>query len=154
MRKHLYQFLALVCLLGVIAIWFFDGYMGIYDTLTVDQGKREQEIELYQWLKADGAWAASGKWGTNVPFHYEVDNRQFSNYAADIEVSLWHDGEKLRHLISQPLLIDAFGEAEVEWVLDTAEIEPSAPVGNSFYEYTIIIRWGETERKLSFYIVQ
>ena len=152
MRRNLYLGLSIACFLSVIALYFFDGYMGLYDTLTLNAGKYEQKVELYQWLWGGGAYPADIRWGEKGFFHYEVDNRQFSTYSADVEVSVWHGGEKMRDLLSQHISVGAFDKVGLEWTLDTVELESCAPKEYSYYEYAVIISRGEAERKLRFYI--
>ncbi len=152
MRRYLYLCLGLACFFGFLAIFFVDGYMGIFDTLEVNSGRYPQRIEHYQWLRGGGTWSALVEWGEKGFFSYEVANRQFSSYTADIDVSLWQGGEKLRDLISQQISIGAFDKARLEWVLDTVELESYAPKKDSYYEYAVIMRWGEMERKLRLYI--
>ena len=62
-RRFRYLYLALACFVGLVTTYFVDGYMGIYDTLHITTGEREQKIELYHWLKGDGAWTGGTEWG-------------------------------------------------------------------------------------------
>ncbi|MBC8275332.1 MAG: hypothetical protein H8E40_10240, partial [Chloroflexi bacterium] len=71
---------------------------------------------------------------------------------ADIEVSVWHSQEKVSDLVSQPMLVAAFDKGQVEWVLDTAELLPGDVSPEQSYEYTVIIKRGEIERKIIVYI--
>jgi len=81
-----------------------------------------------------------------------VDNRQFSSYTADIEVSVWHSQEKVRDLISRPMSIAAFDKGQVEWVMDTAELLPDELSPEQAYEFSVIINRGQIERKIIVYI--
>lgn len=133
--------------------FFVDGYMGLYDTLYITAGEREQKVELYHWLKGDGAWTGGAQWGGKVFFRYEISNRRFSSYSADIEVSLWRSQENVRDLISQHVQITSFDEGKLEWVLDTVELEPGGiPLLTQPYKYSIVLKSGEMERELRFYI--
>ncbi len=133
--------------------FFVDGYMGLYDTLSITAGEREQKIELYHWLKGDGAWTGGTQWGEKVVFRYEIANRQFSSYSADVEVSLWRSQKNVRDLISQHVQIDSFDEEKLEWVLDTVELEPGGlPPVMQPYKYSVVLKNGEMERELRFYI--
>jgi hypothetical protein len=89
-RRNLFLYLTLACFIGLIAIFIVDGYMGIYDTIYVTTGEREQKIEPDFWLRQEWAWSTGVNWDEKVFFGYEVDNRQFSAYSADIEASVWH----------------------------------------------------------------
>jgi len=147
-RRNLFLYLTLACFFGLIAIFIVDGYMGIYDTIYITAGEREQTIEPDFWLRQDRIWSTGTSWGEKVFFRYEVDNRQFSTYSADIEVSVWHSQEKVRDLLSQQILISAFDKGQLEWVLDTEEILPESIPLEQRYDYTVIIKRGEIERKI------
>ena len=126
--------------------------MGIYDTMYVTTGEQEQKIELDFWLRAGYPWSTGVNEGEKVFFRYEVDNRRFSRYLTDIEVSVWRMQEKALDVTSQPMVVTAFDKGEVAWVLDTAELLPSAIPPEQIYEFTVIIKRGEIERKVIVYI--
>ena len=90
--------------------------------------------------------------GTNrdekISFRYEVDNRLFSTYTADIEASVWHSQQKVHSLISKPISITAFDKGELEWVVDNTELLPKDILPEQIYEYTVIINRGEIERRI------
>jgi len=151
-RKNLFLYLALACFLGLIAIFVVDGYLGVHDTLYVPMGEREQKVEGDEWLQWSQWENAEVGWGEKAFFRYEVDNRQFSTYSADVEVSIWHSQEKLRDLLSQPMSIAPFDRGQLEWVIDTAELLPSGISSEQGYEYTVIIERGEIERKIIVYM--
>lgn len=147
-RRNLFLYLTLACFLGLIAIFIVDGYMGIYDTIYVTAGEREQKIESDVWLRGDKFLSAGVDRGEKAFFRYEVDNRRFSSYTADIEVSVWRSQQKVRDLISQPILIGAFDKEQLEWEIDTAELIPGDIPPDKSYEYTVNIKRGEIERNI------
>jgi len=151
-RRNLFLYLTLACFLGLIAIFVVDGYLGVYDTLYIPSGEREQKIEAGDWSQ----WAEWGRaeigWGEKALFRYEVDNRQFSTYSAEVKVSVWHSREKVRDLLSKQIVVDAFKKGELEWVVNTAELLPSGISSEQGYEYTVIIDRGEIERKIILYM--
>jgi len=151
-RRNLFLYLTLVCFFGLVAIFIVDGYMGIYDTIHITAGEREQKIEPDTWLRQDSFWTAGVNRGEKAFFTYEVANRQFSSYTADIEVSAWRSQEKVQDLVSQPILIAAFGEGQLEWVIDTTELLPEDIPAEQSYEFTVIIKRGEIERNIIVYI--
>ena len=151
-RRNLFLYLALTCFIGIIAIFIADGYMGVYDTIYVTAGEREQKIEPDRWLRQDAFWSAGVNWGEKVFFRYEVDNRQFSDYAADIEVSVWHSQEKVLDLVSQPMLVAPFDKGQLKWEVNTEELKPSGVTPEQPYEFSVIIKRGEIERKIIVYI--
>lgn len=161
MRKNLFLYLALVCFLGLIALFIVDGYLGVYDTIYITIEGQEQDIDTDSWSRDDGTWYTDITHGEEAFFRYEVDNRRFQSYSANVEVSLWRtDGlssrlpnqEKVKDLISQQLEIASFDKGQVEWVLDTSELE--ANTAEQFYMYTIIIKRGELERRISLFLNQ
>jgi len=145
MRRNLFLYLTLACFVSIIAIFVVDGYMGIYDNLFVTSGEREEEIG-----RDSRPWQESVRidWGEKAFFRYEVDNRQFSDYTADVEVSLWHSQEKVADLLAQPISVASFDKGQLEWVLDTAELIPGDIPPEQGYEFTVVIKRGEIERRL------
>ena len=150
-RRNLFLYLTLACFLGLIAVLIADGYMGVYDTIRITAGEQEQTIEPDAWRQSDRFWSTGVNWGEKAFFQYEVANRRFSAYASDIEVSVWHSQEKVRDLISQPLSINAFDQGQLEWVVDTAELLPADAPAEQSYDFTLMIKRGETERKIVIY---
>jgi len=126
--------------------------MGIYDTVYITAGEREQEIEPDVWLRQDRFWSAGVNWGEKAFFSYELANRQFSSYTADIEVSVWRMQEKLLDVLSQPIVVAPFDEGQLEWVIDTTELLPEDIPPEQSFEYTVLIKRGEIERKVILYI--
>ena len=57
-RRNLFLYLTLVCFLGLIAIFIVDGYMGVYDTVYITAGEREQKIESDVWRRGDKFWSS------------------------------------------------------------------------------------------------
>jgi len=147
-RRNLFLYLTLACFFGLIAIFIVDGYMGIYDTVYITAGEREEKIEPDFWLRQDWVWSVGTNWGEKAFFRYEVDNRQFSSYTADIAVSVWHSQEKVRDLLSQQISVAAFDKGQLEWVMDTAELLPGDIPPEQGYQYSVIIKRGEIERKI------
>ncbi|MBA7469378.1 hypothetical protein ES705_28209 [subsurface metagenome] len=151
-RKFLYLYLTLACFFGLIAIFIVDGYMGIYDTVYITAGEREEKVEPDSWLRQDEFWSIGVNWDEKIFFDYEVDNRRFSSYSAEIEVSVWHSQEKVADLVSQHMQIGAFDKGQLEWVLDTTELKPADIPPEQSYEFTVIINRGETERRVILFV--
>ena len=146
-RRNLFLYLALACFTSLIAIFIVDGYMGIYDTVYITAGEHEQKIDASHWLRQDRYWSTGVERGGKAFFRYEVDNRQFSGYTADIEVSVWHSQEKVSDLISQKMSIAGFDKGQLEWTVDTTELIPADLPPEQGYQYTVVIKRGEIERK-------
>jgi hypothetical protein len=150
--RNLYLYLTLACFLGLIAIFIFDGYIGIYDTVYVTAGEREERVEADFWLRQDRYWSVGVNRGEKVSFRYEVDNRQFSSYAAGVEASVWRSQEKVSDLISQPVEVGAFNKAELEWVVDTEELLPANIPPEQPYEFSVVIKREDKERRIIVYV--
>ena len=149
-HKNLYLYLALVCFLCIIVIFILDGYMGVHDTLFVTAREYPQKIEADQWSQAKYGYIPTSnvEWGGKVAFRYEVDNHQFSSYTADIAVSVWHSQTKVADLVTQPMSVASFEKGQLEWVVDTATLLPKNVLPEQGYQYTVIIKMGEVERKV------
>ncbi|MBT9149463.1 MAG: hypothetical protein AAGB97_04485 [Dehalococcoidia bacterium] len=153
MRRNLYLYLTLACFVAIIGIFVVDGYMGIYDTLHITTDGQRQRIEPDHWPRQDWVWVSTWvTWGDKAFFRYEVDNRWFSAYTADIEVSVWRGQEKVLDLIAQQISVLAFDEGQVEWVIDTTELLPSDVPPEQRYDYTLIIKRAEIEREIIVHI--
>ena len=160
MRKQLFLYLTLACFFGLIAIFIVDGYLGIYDTIYVTVGEREEKIEPDFWLRQSpvkpvevkNAYYLSANWEEKIFFRYEVDNRQFSSYTTDIKVTVWHSQEKIYDLVSQHIQTGVFDKEQLDWVLDTAEFLPSDIPPEQSYEFTVIIKRGQVERNIIVYV--
>ncbi len=156
MRKQLFLYLTLACFFGLIAIFIVDGYLGIYDTIYVTAGEREEEIEPDFWRRQDlassaevkNAYYISANWEEKIFLRYGIDNRRFSSYTADIEAAVWHSQEKIYDLVSQHIQIDAFDKEQLEWVLDTAEFLPGDTPEEQGYQFTLTIKRGQIERNI------
>ncbi|MCX6011480.1 MAG: hypothetical protein NT134_04415 [Chloroflexi bacterium] len=153
MRRNIFLYLALACFLSLIAIFIFDGYMGIYDTTYVTVGEQEQIIEPDYWLPQRDAPAGyeidyyiSAEWGQKVFFRYEIDNRRFASYSTLVQASVWQENEKLFDLFSEEKSIGPFDKAIAEWELSAEELEE--PVAGTSNQYTIKISWGEVTRRI------
>ncbi len=149
-HKNLFLYLTLACFLGIVLIFIFDGYMGVYDSLTVRAGENEQKIEASVWER--DYWSTAVEWGGKAFCHYEVDNRRFSSYRADVEVSVWHSQEKVADLITQELSLGSFDKGQMEWVVDMAEIVPADAPPEQGYEFTLVINRGEIERRFVIHV--
>jgi len=150
----------MACFLGIIAIFVVDGYLGIYDTIYLTAGEREQKIEADFWLQREGneGWRQDWyggtwtNWGDKVLFRYEVDNRQFSTYSANIEVSVERSQQKVQGIISQPITVASFDQGQLTWIVDTEKLKPDGTTPEQPYEFSVVIKRGELERRIILYI--
>ena len=151
-RRSLYLYLTLVCFFGIIAIFLADGYMGVYDTFYITAEEREQKIEPDVRQRNNPYWSIGITQGEKAFFRYEVDNRQFSSYEADIEVAVWRMQEKVSDVFSWHIAIGAFNKVQVEWEIDGAGLVPPDAPPEQRFEYTLTIKRGEIERNIILYI--
>ncbi len=113
-------YIGVVCLIGIIAIFFFDAYIGIYDTLYVEEGW-EREIAFDKsypkYVRAD--------YGETIYFRYEITNRRFNEYNTGIQASVWRGNDKDLTLFSVNKSVKPFDSITVEWTLETEKLEPN-----------------------------
>ncbi|MDD4875691.1 MAG: hypothetical protein PHQ86_00950 [Dehalococcoidales bacterium] len=148
MKKYLYLYLTIACFLGLIALFVIDGYMGIYENILITSGEQEQKIEPDLWLQKDGVYSTWTNLDENVFFSYEIANRRFSSYSAEIEVSLWQSQEKLFDLVSEDIQIGAFSTGRIEWVVNTEKLNIDDNTLSKSYQYSIIIKREQLERRI------
>jgi hypothetical protein len=154
-HKNLYLYLTLACFMGIILIFIFDGYMGLYDTLIMDNGQYQQKVEADQWSQPEryGYLASAGvERGGIIDFTYTVENHRFSEYTADVSITLWHNKAKIGDIgfiPDKPTIIPAFDKAELKWSLDTSNIFPEDYPAEQGYNLNMVIRRGEIERKIN-----
>jgi len=152
-HRNIYLFLTLACFIGIILVFVFDGYMGLYDSLTVTSTGFPQEITPEQWGDQGRNGGAPVFIDANgeMSFSYQVDNRRFFPYRADVDVSLWYNQSKLADLASETISLGAFGGGQVDWTLDVVAYVPENLPANSTLDFTILIKRGEIERRVIFY---
>ena len=146
--KNLYLYLALVCFVGILAIFVIDGYLGIYDTLYITVQEREERIEPDYWQQnriTNYGYSMGASWGEPVYFKYEIDNNRFSSYPTTVDVSVWKGGEKILDLLNEEVSLLPFDEVTLDWTLRTEELRES---GFEVGEYTIRIGREAAERKI------
>ena len=137
-----FLYLAIACFLGIVAIFVFAGYLGVYDTVRVSTSEHEQSFGPEVWLGElpYRPYPFLGAvWGEPIRFHYEIDNRRSSAYSATVQVSLWKSNQKVLDLLRQDVAIAGFGKANLEWTLSPADIERA---GLQVGQYTVKISRG------------
>jgi hypothetical protein len=139
LKRNIYLGLTLAFFLALISVFVFDGYMGVYDTVTVVTQEREETIEPEYWLR-DGYsnyfWVDEGQ---DVSFHYELENRAFGSYQADVEVAIWFGESKQSVVLTDTVAIDSFDSYQWDWVIDTATLRPADVPEPYDYEFSVII---------------
>lgn len=141
-KRNLYLYGVLFCFIGIIAIFFVDGYLGVYDTVYVRSMEQEQKYEF----ETEQEWKPYifAQWGDLVSFRYEIDNRTFFNYSTPVEVSLWQSEEQVMVLFYESISIEPFNKKILSWTLDTTKVEQ--PAGRDV-NYTLKIKGDKTERE-------
>ncbi|HUT97202.1 MAG TPA: hypothetical protein VMW60_03675 [Dehalococcoidales bacterium] len=147
-RKNLYLILTIAFFLAIIAIFVFDGYMGIYDTVTITAAEREDVIEPDSWMRGDYSYYTWVEEGQDINFVYELDNRRFSTYSADVEAAIWFGESKHSDLISQAVAIGSFDKEELAWTIDTTLLRPADIAETQDYEFSVIITRDGVERRI------
>lgn len=151
--KILYLILAVACFLGIILIFVFDGYIGVYRTLDVDNGQYVQTIGAEQWEKAEDRYLLgfSVEEGQTLQFTYRVENRRFSGNDYPLTVYYVNQGETI-DLVDTELNISAFGSKEVVWTLDTSNLIPADYPTDRQLILTMTIKAGDNQNDMSIYI--
>jgi hypothetical protein len=154
-HKSIYLYLALACFLGIIIIFIFDGYLGLYDSLSVKSINLTQKVDTELWQQGDRFGyvpSVSVDSGGDIPFTYEVDNRRFYSYEATVAISLWNNQSKIMDIKSETLTLGAFGKGQVDWALNFDDYIPDNLPAGSTYDFTILINRGDVERRVIVYI--
>jgi hypothetical protein len=146
--KRLFLYLAIACFAGLVAIFIVDGYMGIYDTIHITVGEREEEIKASYWERSDVSWWLTASASEKISFSYRIDNNQLSEYSTHIEVSVWQENEKVIDLFSQDVSIARLDEATVEWILVKDDLGDTDLETSERTQYTIRINRGDVERRI------
>jgi hypothetical protein len=156
LRKNLSLYVALLCIVGIIAIFFLDAYFGIYDTLYITQRGAERQVGFEQWEQGErrvekyggGASTVGVYYGEVLNFKYDIANRRFGKYSTYIEASAWKGEEKIWTLLSGDELIKPFDEAAVEWKLETEGLKEYRELAAPYTNYTVKIKTERVERRI------
>ncbi len=148
--KHgiLWLALTLLCFFGIIVIFVVGGYLGVYDTIRFISGEREQKIDPDYWMHPEATYETGVMWGSKVFFTYQIDNRRFSDYSTTVNASVWRSQEKVLDLLNKQVTVSAFGQTQMEWVVDTAELVPSGLAQGQYVQYSIIVKRDNVERRI------
>jgi hypothetical protein len=152
-QKTLYLILAVACFIGIILIFVFDGYLGLYDSLTMNSGEQSQTITFDQLNKYERDTFIPQLYpnnSSNMVLSYEIDNRNFTAYRADITVSLWHNQVKVEDVFSGKVDIGAFKKDTVQWNIDTQQFASDNTTQG--VNFTLEINRGDVLRKVIVYL--
>ena len=150
-RKNLYLFLALACFAGIILVFIFDGYFGVYDSLYMDNGQYPRKVEPDQW---DGdeeyryLQSTDLQRGGLLEFTYTLENHRFKEYAAQMEVAYSHNREPVDGTVSEYITAGSFKEAEVTWTVRADDLVPAGLAVDQSYNVNMVITRGDVEREI------
>jgi hypothetical protein len=150
-HKSIYLYLAIACFLGIVLIFIFDGYLGLYDSLSMKDINYPQKIDTEQWQQQEKFGYAPQitiESGGDIPFTYEVDNRRFTSYQATVDISLWHNQSKILDIKSATLALGAFDSQKLEWVTDFSNYIPDNLPAGTGYNFIILVKRGDIERQV------
>ncbi len=146
--KRLFLYLAIASFCGLVAVFITDGYMGVYDTITVTVGERDEEIRSSEWEDEDTYWIYDDTSAANIYFSYKIDNNRLEEYTASIQASVWQESEKIADLFSGDVSIDRLEDTTVEWTLAKEDIGYSDPTPATSVNYTVKINRDDVERRI------
>jgi hypothetical protein len=150
-NKIIFLILAVACFIGIILIFFLDGYLGLYDTLTMTTGEQTQIISPETWASQNANIYPPqfyGGSGGNITFSYVLDNRRPSSYRSDVSVSIWRNQEKVADVFSTTVDVNSFGKDTVVWNIDTQKLPTDNSTTNQF---TLQIVRDDVVRKVILY---
>lgn len=153
--RMLYLYLALACFLGIVLIFLFDGYLGVYDSVKADNGSYLQEVPVEQWQNPDrfGPSFSMGLDQTGyLNFTYKIENRRFTSYTENVVVTATDTGGETTVLVSGDVTAGAFGSAEVSWTMRGQDYVPASAPQNTAYNVHLTITRGSVTRELSIFI--
>jgi hypothetical protein len=150
-KNSLYLYLALVCFVGIILIFVFDGYVGVYDSLKMDNGRFTQTVAYGQWAEDDYDYVrmSSMERGERMECTYTVENHRFSTYEADVTISFLHNDEEIAPPIAPAFIAAPFDEDEFTWIMEGDAFVPADYPDEQSYSVTVVISRGEVRREVN-----
>src|SRR3972149_3696929 len=143
--RNVYLYLALACFLGIVLIFLFDGYLGVYDSLKADNGNYVQEIPTEQWQNP-GRFGPSFSMGIDeagyLNFTYRVDNRRFTGYSEPVVVTATDTAGATTELLRENLTAGAFGQGEVTWTIRGSDVVPAGAAPTLTFHVRLTIQPG------------
>ena len=55
-------------------------------------------------------------------------------------------------MVSQPMVVEPFDKADIEWVLDTGELKPADIPAEQGYQYSVVIKRDDLQRTIILYV--
>ncbi|MCJ7605187.1 MAG: hypothetical protein MUO19_04035 [Dehalococcoidales bacterium] len=151
-RRNLYLYLALACFLGILLIFVFDGYMGVYDKLTADNGQYRQTFGGEQWDQPEDRGYLStvnAERGGVIDFTYGINNNRFTRYSNPVRVYLETSSNTTMELLNTDISAGAFGSDEIAWSLDPERWLPVDYPLDTQLRATMTIEHGNFTREIT-----
>ncbi len=153
--KNLYLYLALACFLGIVLIFFFDGYLGVYDSLKADNGSYTQEVPTEQWQNPDrygGPFSMTIDENGYLDFSYSVDNRRFVRTDGEVTVTLTDSAGATRELLQEGFDIGAFSHRDATWTLKGTDVVPAGAAPTTAFNVHLTIQFDSVTREIVIYV--
>jgi hypothetical protein len=151
-NNSLFLFLALACFVGIILIFIFDGYIGVYDRLVMDNLQYKQTVEGDQWAQQEkfgGVVGTSIDRSGQVDFTYTIENHRFSPFTDSVKISLWSNKVETANLLSEQVSIPAFDKKEFKWTVSAVDILPANYSTGQSYFVSLKIKRNTIERQVN-----
>ena len=154
--KNLYLYLALVCFLGIVLIFFFDGYVGVYDSLKADNGTYVQEISAEQWQNPE-RYGPTYSLGLDqngyLAFTYRLENRRFGSLSDAVRVTVYDPtAGNVTEILINTLKIGMFGQGMVSWTLNGSDFVPEGTGVGVLPNLRMVIERGTVTREIAIYL--
>ena len=151
-RGSIWLYVSIAFFIGIVAVFFVDGYMGVYDTILINTPGNEYEIAPDFWQESrtanDRYYVGGIKQTDLLKFGLQIENRRFSDYQSNVKVSLWEGGREIKELFEQSDNIEVFQPSPLyEWELDTTDLEVADTLNGTIY--VIKIDRNGVERKIT-----
>ncbi len=101
-------------------VFFYDAVLGVHDTLYVTERGWRHEITF----EKDSPGYMGVEHGWSLYFTYKISNNGFSRVRVELKVSLFVGERRILTLLSTNRSAGPFQTIEVEWSLDTEELDP------------------------------
>jgi len=155
-HRNLYLFLALACLLGIVLVFVFDGYMGVRDSVWVTgvDGERSVGDDLgrggeHQYYSLEVEVPADGE----INIRYELENRCFRGYTEDVRAIIRHENMTVAELTSGVVSLSPLAAEGFLWTVDVDEYAPAEWGVNRYYSLMLIIYRGGTDINVSLSLI-
>lgn len=117
-KDNLSFFVGLLCIIGILSIFFFDAYIGIYDSLTYTDGEHTRDLIDNRHVRS--IYTSHGK---DLYFEYEITNNGFKDHETHVTVTMFIGGDETLTLHDSVITIGPFDSVSVNWKLESSRLE-------------------------------